>query len=118
MTDPRRGLMRIISTEKVWRLGEVGETPMGWPPRLKIHKVVVQEFGPTQAKPVGSRPRRRMCMRIRVMALGWDQELLCRMEALRGPTHGASASMEVRAATLRVNGLLVASGCDGDRCRR
>lgn len=49
MTDPRRGLMRIISSEKVWRLCEVEDAPEGGPPRLRINKEVFQEFGLTQA---------------------------------------------------------------------
>lgn len=45
MTDLRRGVMRIISPEKVWRLCEFEE---GTAPRLRTHNDVFTEIGLAQ----------------------------------------------------------------------
>lgn len=49
MTDPRRGLMRDISPDKVWRLCEVVEDPDGGLPRLKVHIPAFTELGIKQS---------------------------------------------------------------------
>lgn len=45
MIDPRRGLMRVISPDKVWRLCEVVADPDGGLPQLKVHIPAFTELG-------------------------------------------------------------------------
>lgn len=45
MTDPRKGVMRVISADQVWRLCEVIAALGDGHPRLRVNREVFKEFG-------------------------------------------------------------------------